>query len=267
MGSSGDQWLEIQPRSCRALLPKMMQQGESLELILAENVSINDVPQSTFYLERMADAKSHTGRFVRVVHLLVSVSSEQHLALNVKSSYRGEMKMHDGVTKQVTSYTSDSTTALVIGEQIKAEHSSEAYPKRRSESVIDMRIRNLEISLVDGMPMEVLLLSIDEMALFTANGVSDGSSSAFVLNVKSIQLDDQVAYSQVPVVISHQVWPARIEHHIHKNLMLCMFTMCTGHWDTIAGLSLSVPRLRREYNDPITHRSYHDERAPQHRFT
>ena len=118
--------------------------------------------------------------------------------------------MHDGVTKQVRSYTSDSTTALVIGEQIKAEHSSEAYPKRRSESVIDMRIRNLEISLVDGMPMEVLLLSIDEMALFTANGVSDGSSSALILNVKSIQLDDQVAYSQVPVVVSHQVWPARI---------------------------------------------------------
>lgn len=66
-------------------------------------------------------------------------------------------------------------------------------------------VQALELSIVDSMPMEILLLSLDEVQIYSANNVADYQCSALVCTVRSAQLDDQLAYSQAPVILSHKV--------------------------------------------------------------
>lgn len=120
---------------------------------------------------------------------------------------RPELILKDNNVEPVASYTSGNSAVLVLGESYPVEEKeiSHQLQQKTPESVLDVRIRGLQVSLVDGMPMEILLLSVDEMALYSASNVADGKSSALVMNLNSIQLDDQMPYSQIPVVISHKV--------------------------------------------------------------
>lgn len=61
VGASEDEWLQIPAHACKALLPKILKQGDGLDVTIAEDAH-GDAPQSMYTLEQTSESSSPMSR-------------------------------------------------------------------------------------------------------------------------------------------------------------------------------------------------------------
>lgn len=76
-------------------------------------------------------------------------------------------------------------------------------PATHLEFVLDVTVAELKVSLVDHTPCELLLLSVDRLAVSMASGLAGGRGNTTDVTVATVQIDDQGPNTAAPVLLWH----------------------------------------------------------------